>query len=244
MARILLYQAVAAALREEIEAEGYGPGALLPSEGALASKFAVSRETVRRALEELKAAGHIDSRQGFGWYLVASPLRQSLDALRSVDAQFLAAGRRPERRLLSFAFAECEGRPAQSLGTSRLLVISRLNLADGEPISRNTAWVPEDLALDLSRLDVERHSLHDLLGVELGGAEQVISAVAASADDAGLLGLPVGSPLLRAERTTRSVAGRPVLFSEAVHNPLVTEFAVDLPAAAVDAPGLRLVSQA
>ena len=61
--------------------------------------------------------------------------------------------------------------------------------------------------------------------------------------DAALLEVPVGSPVLRCERTTSDREGRPVLLSEHVFPAHRTEFVVDLPLAAqsIAPTGLRLV---
>ena len=67
------------------------------------------------------------------------------------------------------------------------------------------------------------------LPVRLGGATQTIGAAAASAEDAELLEVPVGSPVLTAERITRSVDDVPVLVSEHVFPAHRTRFAVELP---------------
>ena len=61
--------------------------------------------------------------------------------------------------------------------------------------------------------------------------------------DAELLEIPVGSPVLMCRRTTRTVAGEPVLYSEHVFAGHRTEFVVDLPVAdrSMAPSGLRLV---
>jgi GntR family transcriptional regulator len=219
-------------LRDElaglVAAGEFAPGDLLPSEADLAARFRVSRVTVRRALGMLKDAGLVGSRQGFGWFVAGAPMQQSLAVLAPIDEQIASAGRRPGRRLLSFGFRAAPPEVAAVLGAASVLEISRLNLADDEPVGRNTAWVPDDLARGLSLDDVERESLHRLLPVELGSATQRISAEGASAADAELLQVPVGTPLLSFTRTTRDVAGRAVLASEAVYNPLRTEFTTEL----------------
>jgi len=123
-----------------------------------------------------------------------------------------------------------------------VLEVSRLNLADNEPLSRATISVPGDLAEDLSRRAVAEHSFHDLLQVTIAGATQTISAIAASSQDAELLHVLEGSPLLRCERRTRDVTGRCVLFSDTAFNPLATEFVVELPATSdIEPAGLTLV---
>jgi GntR family transcriptional regulator len=233
---------VAEDLRRRIATGELRPGRLLPSEAQLADDHAVSRVTVRRALATLRDAGLVGSRQGFGWFVAPSPMPQPLDGLRTIEANVLAAGQAPERRILGFGFVPAPARVADVLGVDTVLAIRRLNLADGEAFARVTVWVPEALAADLSRADVERQSLYELLPVTLGGATQVIGAVSASVEDADVLDLPAGSPLLRAERTTRDSTGAPVLLSEAVFNPLLTELVVDLPPTGEAEPaGLRLV---
>ena len=197
---------------------------------------------MRKALGQLKAEGLIDSRQGFGWYAIAVPLRQSLSELTTIEAQVAAAGLVARRRVLSFAFVPAPARAAHVLGVPTVLEFSRLNLADDRPFARVTVWVPEHLAADLSRRAVEHQPLYELLGIELGGATQAITAVGASEDDGELLHLPPGSPLLRCERITADRAGRAVLLSDAVFHPLVTEFVAELPALDhVEPTGLRLI---
>jgi GntR family transcriptional regulator len=62
-------------------------------------------------------------------------------------------------------------------------------------------------------------------------------------EDAALLGVPMGSPVLRCERITESEGGKAVLLSQHVFPAHRTEFVVDLSHAAPSmAPsGLRLV---
>lgn len=236
------YVDVADDLRRRIALGDLRPGRLLPSEAQLATDHDVSRVTVRRALALLRDAGLVASRQGFGWFVTPSPVPQPLDGLRTIEANLLAAGHAPERKVLGFGFVDAPPRARAVLDATTVLEIRRVNLVDDEPFARVTVWVPEALAHDLSRTDVEQQSLYELLPVTLGGATQVIGAVPASVEDAGLLDLPVGSPLLRAERTTRATSGEAVLLSEAVFNPLLTELVVDLPPTGEAEPaGLRLV---
>ena len=144
-----------------------------------------------------------------------------------------------------FAFVPAEGRVRSLLGSEQVLRVRRLNLADDEPFAVVTVWCPAELGQHLSRRDVERKPFYELLGVELLGAVQTIGADAATDDDATLLAVPVGSPLVRCERLTTTVDGRPVLLSEHRFPAHRTEFVVDLPQAApsIVPSGLRLVDE-
>ena len=222
------YELVRSDLASDIASGSLAAGALLPSEVDLAARFQVSRVTVRRALALLKAEGLVGSRQGYGWFVGRSPLTQSLDVLAPIDEHIARAGSKPERRLLRFAFAPASEAVAAVLATRSVLEIARLNLADGRPIGRNTAFIDERLGRGLSLEAVDGNSLHRLLPVTVTSASQTISAIAASSADAQLLQVARGAPLLRFERTTRDDAGRPVIYSEAVYNPEFTEFSLEL----------------
>jgi GntR family transcriptional regulator len=239
------YQAIAEALRARIGDGEFPGGRLLPSESDLSTTYDASRVTIRKALEALRDDGLIDSRQGFGWFVAAAPVRQSLGHLGTIEAQLSQSGVIAQRKVLDFGFVAAPKHVASVLGVERVLEVRRLNLADGTPFARVTVWVPEDLAGDLSRSTVERSSFYDLLPVTIGGATQTIGAAAASEDDAALLEIPVGSPVLRCKRITQATDGRIVLLSEFVFPAHTTEFAVDLPhAEASMAPsGLRLVPE-
>jgi GntR family transcriptional regulator len=237
------YQEIAEELRAVVDRGEYGTGRLLPSEAELSTRFGASRVTVRRALEVLRDEGLVDSRQGFGWFVAADPVRQSLGRLGTIESQLAAEGVTSERRVLDFRFIKTPSRVRQLLDVETVLRVRRLNLADGAPFALVTVWCPEEFGAELSRTDVERSPFYELLGVPLGGAVQTIGAAAAATAEAELLGIPVGSPVLRCERVTRSIDDEPVLVSEHVFPSHLTEFVVDLPhAEASMAPsGLRLV---
>jgi GntR family transcriptional regulator len=241
--REVRYQEIAGELRRRVAAGEFAGGRLLPSEAQLAATFAASRVTVRRALEELHDEGLIDSRQGLGWFVAADPLRQSLGRLGTIEAQLADAGIASERRVLDFGFVTAPSRVRKILGVRRVLEVRRCNLADAHPFARVTVWCPERLGKALSLADVERAPFYELLDAQIGGASQTIAATAATSEDAEILEVPTGSPVLLCRRTTRTTDGDAVLYSEHVFAGHRTEFVVDLPVAdrSMAPSGLRLV---
>lgn len=241
--RQIRYKAIADDLRQRVEEQEFSAGRLLPSEAELSATYSASRVTVRKALEELRAEGLVDSRQGFGWFVAGPTVRQPLAHLATIEAQLEAEGRASQRQILEFAFVRPPARVRATLGVEKALKVTRVNLADGEPFARVTVWCPEELGAQLSRAQVEDRSFYELLPVTLGGATQTIGADAASVADAEVLHVPVGSPVLVCERVTADEAGRPVLIGEYVFPAHRTEFTVDLPhpEASIAPGGLRLV---
>ena len=239
--RTIRYQEIAQTLRQRVQREG--PGHVLPSESELSQEFGVSRVTVRRALERLRDDGLLESRQGFGWFVAAARVQQRLGRLDTIESQLQERGVRAERQVLEFAFETAPSHVAEVLGTEQVLRVKRLNLADGAPFAVVTVWCHAELGQHLSRRDVERQPFYELLGTRLLGATQTIGAAAVGERDAGLLEVPVGSPVLRCERITTSVEGVPVLLSEHLFPAHRTEFVVDLPQdePSIVPSGLRLV---
>ena len=241
--REVRYRAIADELRRRVEHGELAAGALLPSESDLSAAYGVSRVTVRKALDLLRDEGLVDSRQGFGWFVAADPVPQSLGRLGTIEAQLGELGVTSERRVVSFRFTAAPPRVRQILGVDTVLEVRRVNHADGQPFARVTVWCDEHLGARLSRSDVESSPFYELVDVPIGGATQTIGAAAAGRDDAALLAVPEGSPVLRCERVTRGVDGQALLVSEHVFPGHRTEFVVDLPQVepSISPSGLRLV---
>lgn len=237
------YRAIADELRRRIDADELGAGGLLPSESELSRSYGVSRVTVRKALELLRDEKLIDARQGFGWFVATDPVRQTLGRLGTIEEQLGELGVDSERRVVGFRFVVPPPRVCRVLGVASVLEVRRVNLADGQPFARVTVWCPEELGARLSRADVARAPFYELIGVPIGGATQTIGAEVAGREDAELLAVPVGSPMLRCERVTRTTDDRPVLVSEFVFPAHRTEFVVELPRfePSMGPSGLRLV---
>ena len=240
------YQEIASALSGRVDEGEFGAGGLLPSEASLVAEYDVSRVTVRRALETLRDDGLIASRQGFGWYVAADPLRQTLGRLGTIEDQLEASGVSSERDIVRFGFEAPPRRVAEELGEGQVLRVERVNRADGDPFARVTVWCPESLGAPLSRADVAGATFLELLDVELAGAVQTIGAAIASSRDAELLDVPEGAPLLLCRRTTQADDGTAVLYSEHRFPAHRTEFVVDLPTVepSISPSGLRLVDDA
>ena len=166
---------IADELRTRVQDGTFGAGRLLPSESELGSEFAASRVTIRRALETLRDDGLVDARQGFGWFVAAAPLQQSLGQLATIEAQLSDSGIKPERRILEFAFEKATVSVNKILDADQVLRVKRLNLADGEPFALVTVWCRADLGQHLSRADVERSPFYELLDVPLKGATQTMA---------------------------------------------------------------------
>ena len=118
-----------------------------------------------------------------------------------------------------------ERRAASSAEASRLALadgapvyfLVRVRLLSGRPVMLERAVYPERVGILVAGLDLATDSITqrlEELGVVFTDAEHVIDAVPASADDARLLGMRAGAPLLRERRFTTDRSGHPVEWSD------------------------------
>jgi len=220
-------------LRARIAAGGVGRRGALPGELELAAEYGTSRMTVRRALDVLRREGLVTSRRGAGWFVAVDPVRQPLGRVTTVEAAVEAAGGEAGRRVIAFGFVDAPAAAAAALrlpADTEVLRVQRVNLADDEPFALVTVWVRADIGRDVSRADVERSPLYELLpvrGVQLGAVHQVITAEVASPEVAHALECEPGDALLVARRTTFDVDGVPALYSEHRYPALRTTFEIE-----------------
>ena len=184
------------------------PGAALPTERALSNKYGFSRTTVRRALQDLLIEGRITRHQGRGTF-VAEPKVAQVLSLTGYTEDMAARGMSPSSKVLSVdrIVDDIEAAGALCLPpTEPILRISRLRLADGNPMAIEAAHLSYERFGRISRMITESTSLYTLLenefGVRLQYADETIETSAASPEDAKLLLSDVGGPILMLSRSS------------------------------------------
>jgi GntR family transcriptional regulator len=193
------------------------PGTALPSERRLCADLAVSRPTVRAAVDDLVRDGLLVRRHGAGMFTARPKIAQELTAAGRVDGVWTS-------RTLSIARASAGARAGRRLRitpAAPVLRISRLRLADGAPIAIDRLCVPAGLVPGLTGEDLERSSFYQLLRtryqIEVATAEQSVEATVTDEEESALLKVPVCSPALLFERTTRDGAGQVVEFTRSLY---------------------------
>ncbi|MFJ5547558.1 GntR family transcriptional regulator [Streptomyces sp. NPDC093225] len=215
------YEEIAEALRRAILSGAYPVGAQLPSESDLASRWSASRGTVRQAVALLASEGLIGSRQGARRIVLRQERRHSFAELNSfaqwaqgvghrVTSTFLSRTRRP-------ATADEAARLALDPGTEILYVV-RLRHLDGEPAMVERTAYADWVAAAVETLPDDCVSVMDSLAEQAGivahYGEHLIDALAAGAEDARLLQIRRGGPLLRQRHISSTRTGRPIEWTD------------------------------
>jgi len=185
------------------------PGSPAPSERELVQRFGVARMTVRQALDALVTEGLLERVPGRGTFVS----RAKIDVQLRLSSYTEEMGRRGMTASSKTILARTE---AAGPGVARALEISegdkvvhwqRIRFADGTPMCVEDAYMADSVVPDF--LDAP---LPDSLYVEFkrrdilpDWGEDSVDADLARADEAQLLGIEPGSPVLRIAR--RAFAG-------------------------------------
>jgi DNA-binding GntR family transcriptional regulator len=208
---------MAADLRQAIAAGRYPAGQRLPTEAELVTATGLSRQTVRRAFQELVTEGVIYRVRGRGTFAVPGDGKY-LRSFGSVD-DLMALSLDTEMQVVEplHVLASLELAGALGVPDDLVMAMSFLRLHDGVPFCYTRVHLPMGLGRRLRELPelatltepgararltvislverVSEHAIHSAL--------QNTTAVAASADVARRLGCAAGLPVLRIDRLYR-----------------------------------------
>lgn len=207
-----LYQQIAALLLREIRAlPESSRNRPLPSEAELTERYKVSRVTIRRALEDLERSGVIYREKGRGSFVRRSRIA-GFSLFGSFSSEVVRHGGDPNYRVLAVQLVDAlPGQMVQHFGLSeqrpageQFVLLRRLRLIDRRPAVIEETYLPHSNFPGLETADFGERSLLTILAENWGvvpvWAEALIESVAASEDEAHLLNLEAGAPLLVAWR--------------------------------------------
>jgi GntR family transcriptional regulator len=208
-------------LAERISSGHLRPGQRLGAERALAAELGVSRATLRQALAVLAESGTVRRvpGRGGGTFVSQDKIERDTSRVVGVPALLRSQGVLAGTRVISAGLSGADEPAARALGVQRgdlLIDLVRIRLADGSPISMERAMLPADRFPGLLELPLGG-SVYELLDEHFdtrpGEAVERIEVVAASQDEALVLDVPMGSPLLAITRTTTDPDGAAFEFS-------------------------------
>lgn len=206
MARTPLWKSIADALRQDVVAGRYPPGAKLPTEAALAARFGVNRHTVRHGLKALAQEGLVQPRRGSGVYVAVDITEYPIGRRVRFHQNLRAAGREPAKQVLALiprAATASEAEALQLQAGAEVLEYFGLSLSDGVPIAVFRSVFPvtrlPGLADALKADSSVTRALQAVGVADYVRARTRLTAVAADATQALHLRLAEGAPLLRSQ---------------------------------------------
>jgi len=194
------------------------PGDMLPSEFALSEELGISRLVVHRAFRELVTEGLLLRQRARGTF-IAPPVKRSnsvVGPLLSIT-EISRSGSKPESQVLKQEVIAAPTEVSADLHLperAAVVHVYALRSAEGLPLAVEDMYFPADRFPELARVDLNNRSvyatLEEIYDAHPEEAEDIVSAGAATRDEARLLGINKGTPVMRIRRTSCDRRGLPV----------------------------------
>ena len=236
------YHQIYLVLREQLHEGQFTQG--LPAETALSRQFGAGRVTVRRALEQLASEGLIIRQAGRGTRPApANSLGKSgaghvstgkTSRLNGLLETIVTASLKTSVKVIEWRTIRASPSVAAALqiplGSRVKKGVRRRSLPEG-PLSYITTYLPEALTEHFGPRELGNKPILRLLeesGVELGRAQQTVSARQADAEVAQQLDVAVGTALLAVHRLVFDTQDRPVQWLHGLYRPDRYEYQMEI----------------
>jgi len=207
-------------LMEELETSirngVYKPGDKIMTEAEMAREYGVSLITVRKAVGSLMEKGLVVRKQGKGTFVTKPKYSRNMKKLQSFTEMCEQMGVKPGARGLENRLIAADKKVADRLGIepgSNVVYISRLRLADGEPVQVEKSYFPLKYAFLLEE-DLNDGSMFECLkekaGAKVASSEKMIELCRATAEEAALMDVKKGDYLLFVKSTAYDENGEPM----------------------------------
>ena len=214
-----VYVQIRESLRAEIMRGALRRGEQLPPESELAARYNVSRMTIRESIEGLVDEGLLYRRQGVGTFVALPHLQRDHTRLTSFFDKAENEGIQARAKVLKLEVIPAKPKVAEALdlpAESLVIRVKTLRFADNVPITVHDAHVPQKLFPDLVNENLETQHLWTIFekcGYHVKRAIQRLEAREASREQAALMKIKEGAPVLFKERTVYADDGTPVEFT-------------------------------
>lgn len=207
-------------LMEELETSirngVYKPGDKIMTEAEMAKEYGVSLITVRKAVGSLMEKGLVMRKQGKGTFVTKPKYSRNMKNLQSFTEMCEQMGVKPGAQVLENRLIMADKKVADRLGIepgSNVVYISRLRLADGEPVQVEKSYFPLKYAFLLEE-DLNNGSMFECLkekaGAKVASSEKMIELCRATAEEAALMDVKKGDYLLFVKSTAYDENGEPM----------------------------------
>lgn len=203
-------------LAAAIEVRQVAAGTRLPSERALAAQFRCSRTLVRMFLKDLERRGLVMTRRGRtgGTFVTGGPLVRSLNYI-TTGGVLVGSASEGGCRVVGARIRSAPGvfveRAFHEVEHEAVVEVERVRYVGKEPVSWEKVWLPSPRCENLLGMDLSG-SINTLLERECGfrfsASSERLEATSATPEDAEILGVSIGEPVMEIHRISRDEHGR------------------------------------
>lgn len=214
------YYQLATILRQKIDDGEWTPRSAIPSERQLEQRYNISRTTIREAIDHLVRQGFLYREHGRGTFVSPQKLQKGLMELTSFSEDLIKRGIKPGQIIREMGLVVPEPKILQRLELppgSEVLRIQRVRLGDEVPIGLQTSFIALSKGQSITRDEMEKAGslyriLQDKFTIIPTEADETLEVTLATPEEATLLQVESGAPLLLNERLLFSQNRTPVEF--------------------------------
>jgi GntR family transcriptional regulator len=225
-----LYQQLQRAIREAIDNRLLSPDDALPAERQIAAELAVSRITVRKAIDGLVEEGLLVRRQGSGNF-VATRIEKNFAKLTSFSEDMRARGRSPRSEWLKRTQGSVTPEESLALRLSPgtpVLRFHRIRFADDAPMSLEYTTISANALPGLEAVESSLYEALEQAGNRPVRALQRLRALLLNPEQAKLLHARPGDAGLLVERVGYLRNGEAIEFSQSYYRGDTYDFVAEL----------------
>ncbi|WP_318245855.1 GntR family transcriptional regulator [Bacillus tianshenii] len=219
-----LYHQLKEILKENILDQKWKPGDKIPSEHQLVEQYKVSRNTAKKAIEDLVNEGILYRVQGTGTFVNKPKIEHSLSGFYSFSQILREKGLNPKDIILELKTESADQTIAKALRLNldeEVIHLKRVRCANDEPIILESSYLPKKFIHDPDKMKmVGEVPLYDLLANEFEtnvvSAKESFEPVLILEKEAIMLGVEKGNPALLLERVAFNGKKEPVEYCKSI----------------------------
>ena len=210
-------------IREKLATGAWSPDTLIPSENELSSEYGISRMTVRNVITKLVQEGLLFRIPGKSTFVSEQKIEAKSLSYEGIREQLERLGYEVYTQLLDVRKSKGNKIIRGQLkidSNKQIYIVRRLRAVKGQPLSLHTSYIPVNLAPQLEKQNLVNDQLCYILSksynLNRDRVFEELESVAATQEEAELLEIPLGHPLLLLQDTIVDQNGVPFEYAKVV----------------------------
>jgi GntR family transcriptional regulator len=232
--RVAIYLQLATLFRNWIASKKWPVGGRIPNVDELAAEFAVARGTIREALGLLEAEGLLARFRAKGTFVRSAPVEVVPHKLDIDWRSLISAHEGAEIQTLSSQTLKELPAEFRDYGhaAKKYQMMRRIHLRDGSPYLLGTFYLDYELYKQGSPAQFRQKPtlpiLHQIAADRIGKARQRMTIGMADVETAGLLRIPLNSPVAFVSRIALDRKGSVIYIGEGIYRGDAVQLDIDL----------------
>jgi len=223
MVKTPVYQVIENDIKEKIKKGELHHGDMIHSENELKDMYAVSRMTVRQALNNLVNEGYLYRHKGKGTFVNNIKIEKKMQGLIGFTEEMRRMNKKVRSKIITFETIKADDEVASKLFLEtgeEIYFIERVRYGDDVPVLFEQLHIPKRIFKDMDHKVMETSFydyIENTLSIKISHCVQTMEAKAANVKVAEMLEIQKSSPVLYMTRNTFLDRGFPFEYVKAYY---------------------------